>query len=69
MSKKTSLYEIEERFPILPIIYKNQEQIYDNEEDVSGIVIDREAFTTTEASLHQDRVTNTEEIEIRKATL
>ena len=53
--------EMEESSSILPTILKNQEQIYDsNEEEALVSVIDKDTFTTTGASLHNDEANNVE---------
>ena len=57
--------EMEESSPILSIILKNQEQIHnDDEEEASVSVIDKDAFTTTGASLCNDKANNMENVEI-----
>ena len=45
-----------ESSPILPAAHENQTEIHDedNEEEVSVTIILKVAFTTTEASLHQN---------------
>ena len=50
---------MEESFSILPNILKNQEQIYnDNEEEASVLVIDKDTFTITGVFLQNDEANN-----------